>query len=188
MSIEFSTNISTLRRERNISQKEAAEALGISQALLSHYEKGIRECNLDFVKKTASYYDVSSDFLLGLSQSRHGTDELNDSEEQPGDSQMKMKTLMRSFFYLTKLTAAQDEAEQMFFTDYFTLCIKRYQTVLSGKNDGLEKLCAFGTDYLTRSAPINEKEKTTEAPPLFLKTLDEHAMFLLNTDIAEIFR
>ena len=81
MSISFASNLSMLRRERNITQKTAANDLQISQALLSHYEKGIRECNLDFVVKAAEYYDVTTDFLLGLSDSRHGNSELSDLSE-----------------------------------------------------------------------------------------------------------
>ena len=46
--------------------------MGISQALLSHYEKGIRECGLEFVVKVADYYDVSCDYLLGRSPERTG--------------------------------------------------------------------------------------------------------------------
>lgn len=45
--------------------------MGISQALLSHYEKGIRECGLDFLVKTAEYYDVSCDYLLGRTVQRN---------------------------------------------------------------------------------------------------------------------
>lgn len=70
----FSTVLSQLRKERGISQKRAATDLGISQALLSHYEKGIRECGLDFVIKCASYYGVTTDYLLGVSESRNGID------------------------------------------------------------------------------------------------------------------
>ena len=55
MNSEFSRIISLLRKERNISQKQAAADLGVSQALLSHYEKGIRECGLDFIVKAADY-------------------------------------------------------------------------------------------------------------------------------------
>ncbi len=66
----FPRIITLLRKERSLSQKSAAEALGISQALLSHYEKGIRECGLDFVVKTAEFYNVSTDYLLGCSPSR----------------------------------------------------------------------------------------------------------------------
>jgi transcriptional regulator with XRE-family HTH domain len=61
-----------LRREKGISQKQAASELGISQALLSHYEKGIRECGLDFVVRAAEYYSVSCDYLLGRSADRSG--------------------------------------------------------------------------------------------------------------------
>ena len=72
MSQEFSRIIPLLRKERRITQKEAAAQLGISQALLSHYEKGIRECGLDFVVRVAEFYGVSCDYLLGRSADRSG--------------------------------------------------------------------------------------------------------------------
>ena len=59
--MEFNRIIKLLRKERGITQKQAAEDLGVSQALLSHYEKGIRECGLDFVVRVADYYNVSCD-------------------------------------------------------------------------------------------------------------------------------
>ncbi len=43
MTSDFSRVITLLRKERGITQKQAAADLGVSQALLSHYEKGIRE-------------------------------------------------------------------------------------------------------------------------------------------------
>ncbi len=61
----FGVRIADLRMQKNITQKKAAEDLGISAAQLSHYEKGIRECSLSFVLKLAEYYDVSCDYLLG---------------------------------------------------------------------------------------------------------------------------
>ncbi len=62
-----------LRKERGISQKQAAADLHISQALLSHYEKGIRECGLEFVVRVADYYGVSCDYLLGRTADKSGT-------------------------------------------------------------------------------------------------------------------
>ncbi len=70
MNQEFARRITLLRKEKKLSQKEAAQALGISQALLSHYEKGIRECGLDFVVKAAEFYGVSCDYLLGKTAER----------------------------------------------------------------------------------------------------------------------
>ena len=55
MHASFSRTITLLRKERGLSQKEVAVSLKISQALLSHYEKGIRECGLDFVVRIADY-------------------------------------------------------------------------------------------------------------------------------------
>ncbi|MBR4728109.1 MAG: helix-turn-helix transcriptional regulator [Clostridia bacterium] len=65
MEKNFPLIITELRKSRGISQKEAAEKLGISQALLSHYEKGIRECGQSFLVRIADFYDVSVDYLLG---------------------------------------------------------------------------------------------------------------------------
>ena len=62
---DFPRILTLLRKERGLSQKKAAADLGISQALLSHYEKGIRECGLDFLIRAAAYYGVSCDYLLG---------------------------------------------------------------------------------------------------------------------------
>lgn len=73
MNNDFSRSLSLLRQERGISQRSAAADLGISQALLSHYENGIREPGLAFVVKACDYYNVSADFLLGRTLSRDGT-------------------------------------------------------------------------------------------------------------------
>ena len=70
---EFSRTLSLLRQERGVSQRTAASDLGISQALLSHYENGIREPGLSFVVKACDYYHVSADFILGRTLSRDGS-------------------------------------------------------------------------------------------------------------------
>ncbi len=72
MNNDFPRIITLLRNESGKSQKQAADDLGISQPLLSHYEKGIRECGLDFLVKAADYYNVSCDFLLGRTTDRTG--------------------------------------------------------------------------------------------------------------------
>lgn len=60
MTTEFNRIITLLRKERGITQKQAAADLGVSQALLSHYEKGIRECGLDFVVRVAEILPPSN--------------------------------------------------------------------------------------------------------------------------------
>ena len=72
MNSDFPRILTLLRKERGISQKQAAAELSVSQALLSHYEKGIRECGLEFVVRAADFYNVSCDYLLGRSPERNG--------------------------------------------------------------------------------------------------------------------
>jgi transcriptional regulator with XRE-family HTH domain len=83
MNADFARIITLQRKEKNISQRQAAADLGISQALLSHYEKGLRECGLSFLVKIADYYGVSCDYLLGRSPEPEGR--LITSDDIPDD-------------------------------------------------------------------------------------------------------
>ena len=73
MNRSFPETLSALRRERSISQRTAAAALHISQALLSHYENGAREPGLDFVRRACDYYGVTADYLLCRSENPDST-------------------------------------------------------------------------------------------------------------------
>ena len=64
----FSQTMSELRKARGYSQRKVAEDLNISQALLSHYENGVREPGLNFVCRACDYYGVSADYLLCRSE------------------------------------------------------------------------------------------------------------------------
>lgn len=75
-----------LRKEKGISQCQAAKELGVSQALMSHYENGIRECSLEFVVKIADYYSVSCDYLLGRSTVRNNTIGYHEDEDEEKNS------------------------------------------------------------------------------------------------------
>lgn len=89
MVTDFPRTLSLLRQEKKLSQKKAAEALGISQALLSHYENGVREPGLSFVVRAADFYGVSCDYLLGRTMSKEGAtismDELGDVSSEKGN-------------------------------------------------------------------------------------------------------
>ncbi len=88
MNADFSRTLALLRQEKEVSQRKAAADLGISQALLSHYENGVREPGLAFVRKACDYYHVSADYLLGRTLDRDGGlidyEELYDSSDEKG--------------------------------------------------------------------------------------------------------
>lgn len=81
MERSFPVILCELRKERGLSQKDAAAKLGVSQALLSHYEKGIRECGQSFLIKVADFYGVTCDYLLGRTATKNYRGGLDDIAE-----------------------------------------------------------------------------------------------------------
>ena len=64
--IEFSKRLIELRTEKGISQKQLAEILEISSSNISYWEQNKGEpiaCN---IVKLAKFFNVSTDYLLGL--------------------------------------------------------------------------------------------------------------------------
>jgi len=71
MKSDFAETLKSLRLEKGLSQRRAAEELGVSQALLSHYENNAREPKLEFVVKVCDYYSVTADYILGRVDDRN---------------------------------------------------------------------------------------------------------------------
>ena len=90
---DFSTVLVSLRKARGISQKQAAKDLHISQALLSHYENGVREPKFDFVDKVCLYYGVTADFMLGRSGETSVT--INCPSKEAVNAAEKMSDMMQ---------------------------------------------------------------------------------------------
>ena len=61
----FSKRLKQLRG--NKSQDDVAKDIGISRGALSYYEKGERNPDINILSSIAKYYNVSADYLLGLS-------------------------------------------------------------------------------------------------------------------------
>lgn len=55
-----------IREDRDKSQKEIAEIIGTSQSYYAQYENGKRAIPFDRVVILAKYYNVSLDYLAGL--------------------------------------------------------------------------------------------------------------------------
>ena len=111
MATNITARLSSLRKEKGLSQKEAAAGLGVSQALLSHYENGIRECGLDFLCRAADYYNVTTDYLLGLSESKRGFEgAFGIKGDLPSDSELNTLTIFRVAGKLRKFLTFPQES------------------------------------------------------------------------------
>lgn len=61
------SRIKILREKRGIIQEILAAELGITQQMLSKYEKDVTIIKVDILKKLAEYFNVTTDYLLGVS-------------------------------------------------------------------------------------------------------------------------
>ena len=62
------SRIKQLREKRGLIQEMLAAELGITQQMLSKYERDITFIKVDILKKIAVYFNVTTDYLLGLSE------------------------------------------------------------------------------------------------------------------------
>ena len=58
------TRIKMLREDNDLTQKEIAQFLNITQVAYSYYEIGKRSIPLELLCKLADYYNTSVDYLL----------------------------------------------------------------------------------------------------------------------------
>lgn len=63
----FSRRIKELRLEKGLTLKQVSEAIGVTLRAVYNYEAGIREPSFDTLCKLCRFFEVSSDYLLGLS-------------------------------------------------------------------------------------------------------------------------
>lgn len=61
------SRIKQLREKRGLIQEILAAELGITQQMLSKYERDVTLIKVDILKKIATYFNVTTDYLLGIS-------------------------------------------------------------------------------------------------------------------------
>ena len=67
----FQERLKQARRNKGISQQKAADCLGLTKIGYQNYEAGRTNPSFDRLPSIARLFDVSSDYLLGLSDDPH---------------------------------------------------------------------------------------------------------------------
>lgn len=62
----FGVRLKELRLERNLTQKQLSIILQCNQSMITRWEKEECEPTESVIRRAALYFDVSTDFLLGL--------------------------------------------------------------------------------------------------------------------------
>jgi len=61
-----------LRKKKGLTQTEFAERMGMPNQNVSNYERDFRQPDYETLKKFADYFEVSTDYLLGITENPEG--------------------------------------------------------------------------------------------------------------------
>lgn len=65
--MEWYQKLKELRNDKSMTLKEVAAELSIPLQTYAAYEHGTREPSFDMLKQLCKFFDVSADYLIGLS-------------------------------------------------------------------------------------------------------------------------
>ena len=68
--MSFAENMKTIRKQKGLSQKDLADRLGVTPAMVSAYENGKRLPKLQNIKRIAAALGCTGDDLIGTNHSR----------------------------------------------------------------------------------------------------------------------
>ncbi len=63
---EYTEILRELREDNDFTQQQIADILGTTQQVYSRYEKGINEIPVRHIITLCKFYNVSSDYVLGI--------------------------------------------------------------------------------------------------------------------------
>ena len=89
--VDFGSTLKRLRLQSGLTQKELADKMGLTKAVISYYELQERYPSPEVLVKLASIFHVSTDYLLGLE--RTNTIDLSGLSE---DDALLVKKLVES--------------------------------------------------------------------------------------------
>lgn len=62
----FGQKLKACRTERGLTCQAVATAVGLTKNAITNYETGLREPSLSVLKSLCEFYEVSADYLIGL--------------------------------------------------------------------------------------------------------------------------
>ena len=95
------SRIKQLRKKGGITQQRLVSELGITQQMLSKYEKDISLIKIDVLKRIAVYFNVTTDYLLGISDVKRDL-----------QKQLKMNETLDEYYDLIEVYKELDQYDQ----------------------------------------------------------------------------
>lgn len=69
--MDYICRMRNLREDNDKTQQQIADVLGTSQTMYARYERGANELPIHHLITLCNYYQVSADYMLGLSSEKN---------------------------------------------------------------------------------------------------------------------
>lgn len=175
--MNFGERLKELRIENGLTQLQLAEILDISKSNISKYEAGSVEPNLDIITKSAVYFSIPTDYLLGLSDKRI---DKSDHEWKLPHVQNRLGSILFKFREREKLSTGEF-AQKMGISESLETELEQgmYVPTMS-LIEKIAKITGYNVDYLTgatdhtRTRLDQTFEIGHETIPVYLFESDSH--------------
>ncbi|MNH94444.1 HTH-type transcriptional regulator ImmR [compost metagenome] len=87
---DLGSRLKKARENKRLTQQQAAEKLGVTNGAISGYERNYRDPDTDMLRKLASLYGVSIDYLTGF-ELRESSEEYTSSPQEEIIREEKLK-------------------------------------------------------------------------------------------------
>lgn len=105
----FGKKLKALRTSRKISQKEFGKIFGLAESTIGMYERDERRPDFELLNKFADYFEVSTDYLLG----RTNTPILSQQEKEEAEFQAFANNPKLNVFYKELLDSEEEAVERL---------------------------------------------------------------------------
>lgn len=175
--MNFGERLKQLRLENGLTQIQLAETLDVSKSNVSKYESGSVEPNLEILSKISIYFNVDTDYLLGLTDDRIKNSDL---EWRVSHTQNRLGTILARYRNNEKLSIdnfakkigiselLEEKLEQGIFIPTMPLIKK------------ISKITEYDIDYLIGASDhtnihLNKSDETDfQDIPVYLLESDSH--------------
>lgn len=181
----FAKRFKELREEKKINQKECAEQLGISRGSISFYENGERLPDIESIYAMSNFFDVSADYLIGLSNIKSPNFDIQFVCKFTGLSEAALKTI-RGY----RLAQLDEQKKLTYFLNKGEKGYTLADNVINNINDFIESTAFEKIIHIFTAENLNnnylKKHKKTDINILTDEELEElHYFFDKKLDSAK---
>ena len=172
MNLSLPSNISKLRKEHSMTQEQLAEALGVTFASVSKWERGVATPELNLIAEMANLFEVSLDALVGFEVMNGGVAAIEErihnlQRQKKYDEAVLEKTFGRECY---------DGDGQILWADI------NYEIVIPFVGDNFDDDFLREKNVETGFEIIKKKMETTTAASTFVKS-DNERCFLFVSEV-----